>query len=78
MSFTVTLVSLINEHAVTNSFMAIFQPARPFLLHKNEQGGHCYLIPCSFIRDTRVWKMIMDHLLNKPYVNGVQWLPFEN
>ena len=37
-----------------NENMVIFQPARPFLQHKNEQGGHCYLVPCSFIRETRV------------------------
>ena len=25
-------------------FLVIFQPARPILLHKNEQGGQCYLV----------------------------------
>ena len=30
--------------------LTIFQPARPFLLHKNEQGGHPYLVPCSLNR----------------------------
>ena len=38
----------------------IFQPAHPFLLHKNEQGGHLYLVrcslntTCSLNRNTRV------------------------
>ena len=30
--------------------MVFFQPACPFLPHKNEQGGHCYLVFCSFIK----------------------------
>ena len=45
-----TLVFLLNEHAHSKKYFVIFQPARPFLLHKNEQGGHSCLIPCSFIR----------------------------
>ena len=45
-----TLVFLLNEHAHSNKYFVIFQPTCPFLLHKNEQGGHSYLIPCSFIR----------------------------
>ena len=39
-----TLVFLIREHARNKKILMIFQPARPFLLHKNEQGGKPYLV----------------------------------
>ena len=73
-----TLVSLLNEHAYTKYFLVIFQPARPFLLHKNKQGGCFYSVPCSFIRacsfnrDTRVQSTLA--LMNYLALN---FLPFQ-
>ena len=57
-----TLVSLLNEHAYTKYFLVIFQPARPFLLHKNEHGVHYYLVPCSFDRESRLVCLLISLL----------------
>ena len=50
----ITLGFLLREYARTQKIWMIFQPASPFLLHKNKQGAHYYLVPCLFIRNTRV------------------------
>ena len=44
LSCLLTLVFLIWKHACNKIFLMIFQPARPFLLHKNKQGGKLYLV----------------------------------
>ena len=54
------LLALINEHAQLIKCWSFSSLLAPFLLHKNKQGGHCYIVRCSFIkacsflRDTRV------------------------